>query len=63
MPETINFFSWLQHMVGSKQINDLNYSESLVIEGHPTHPLSKTKLPLTSDEVENTRRNLKRLFH
>lgn len=51
MPETINFFSWLQHMVGSKQINDLNYSESLVIEGHPTHPLSKTKLPLTPDEV------------
>lgn len=51
MPETINFFSWLQHMVGSKQINDLNYSESLVIEGHPTHPLSKTKLSLTPDEV------------
>ncbi|WP_277985933.1 IucA/IucC family protein, partial [Staphylococcus aureus] len=26
-------------------------SESLVPEGHPTHPLTKTKLPLTLDEV------------
>ncbi|RIP29390.1 siderophore synthetase, partial [Staphylococcus gallinarum] len=41
MPETINFFSWLQHMADTEQINDLSYSESLVIEGHPTHPLSK----------------------
>ncbi|KRG08042.1 IucA/IucC family protein [Staphylococcus sp. NAM3COL9] len=53
MPETINFFSWLQHMVALEQINDLNYSESLVVEGHPTHPLSKTKLPLTVEEVKH----------
>jgi len=52
MPDTINFFSWLQHMEDSEHINDLSYSESLVIEGHPTHPLSKTKLPLTTDEVK-----------
>lgn len=52
MPETINFFSWIQHMIDSGQMNDLSYSESLVVEGHPTHPLSKTKLPLTDDEVK-----------
>ncbi|WP_436862414.1 IucA/IucC family protein [Staphylococcus caeli] len=52
MPDTINFFSWLQHMEDSDHINDLSYSESLVVEGHPTHPLSKTKLPLTTDEVK-----------
>ena len=52
MPETINFFSWIQHMTDSGQMNDLSYSESLVVEGHPTHPLSKTKLPLTEDEVK-----------
>ncbi|WP_437272527.1 IucA/IucC family protein [Staphylococcus succinus] len=52
MPETINFFSWLQHMTDSGQMDDLSYSESLVVEGHPTHPLSKTKLPLTNDEVK-----------
>ncbi len=28
----------------------LTYSESLVPEGHPTHPLTKTKLPLTMKE-------------
>src|SRR5699024_10094729 len=33
-------------------INDLSYSESLVIEGHPTHPLTKTKLPLTNEEIK-----------
>lgn len=52
MPETINFFSWLQHMADTEQINDLSYSESLVIEGHPTHPLSKTKLPLSEAEIK-----------
>ena len=39
-------------MTDSGQMNDLSYSESLVVEGHPTHPLSKTKLPLTEDEVK-----------
>ncbi|MDK9866118.1 MULTISPECIES: IucA/IucC family protein [Staphylococcus] len=52
MPETINFFTWLKHFEDSEEINDLTYSESIVVEGHPTHPLSKTKLPLTKEEVK-----------
>ena len=32
--------------------DDLSYSESLVIEGHPTHPLTKTKLPLSTNELK-----------
>ena len=35
----------------SDKTDDLTYSESLVPEGHPTHPLTKTKLPLTMEEV------------
>src|SRR5699024_7203227 len=52
MPRTINFFTWLQHMKENNGVNDLIYSESLVEEGHPTHPLTKTKLPLTKEEVK-----------
>lgn len=52
MPTTLNFFAWLQHLNDANEINDLLYSESLVLEGHPTHPLTKTKLPLTMDEVK-----------
>ncbi len=51
LPDTINFFTWLQHLNANDTTDDLSYSESLVIEGHPTHPLTKTKLPLTKDEV------------
>ncbi|MBC3132660.1 IucA/IucC family protein [Staphylococcus warneri] len=51
LPDTINFFTWLQHIKDNGTINDLSYSESLVLEGHPTHPLTKTKLPLTSEEI------------
>ena len=51
LPDTINFFTWLQHLNANDTTDDLSYSESLVIEGHPTHPLTKTKLPLTKDEI------------
>ncbi|MDQ8603352.1 staphyloferrin A synthetase SfaB [Staphylococcus sp. FR179] len=51
LPQDINFFSWLQHVKDSDKTDDLTYSESLVPEGHPTHPLTKTKLPLTMEEV------------
>lgn len=51
LPDTINFFTWLQHIKDNGTINDLSYSEILVLEGHPTHPLTKTKLPLTSEEI------------
>lgn len=52
LPQTLNFFSWIQHFKANSHIDDLIYSESLVLEGHPTHPLSKTKLPMTMEEVE-----------
>ncbi|MBT2769565.1 siderophore synthetase [Staphylococcus warneri] len=51
LPDTINFFTWLQHIKDNGITNDLSYSESLVLEGHPTHPLTKTKLPLTLEEI------------
>ncbi|CAM4066750.1 siderophore synthetase [Staphylococcus schweitzeri] len=51
LPENINFFAWLQHIKDSGMTDDLTYSESLVPEGHPTHPLTKTKLPLTMEDV------------
>ncbi|WP_342610415.1 IucA/IucC family protein [Staphylococcus hsinchuensis] len=52
MPESLNFFAWLQYLNDNNQLDELNYSESLILEGHPTHPLSKTKLPLTDEEVK-----------
>ncbi|EKU45843.1 IucA/IucC family protein [Staphylococcus massiliensis] len=51
LPMGINFFVYLQHMAHSTDFDPLTYSESLVFEGHTTHPLSKTKLPLTEDEI------------
>lgn len=44
-------------------VNDLIYSESLVEEGHPTHPLTKTKLPLTKEEVKLYAPEFEKLFH
>ena len=41
----------MQHIKDNGATNDLSYSESLVLEGHPTHPLTKTKLPLTTEEI------------
>lgn len=52
LPESLNFISWLQHAQESGMIDDLSYSESLIIEGHPTHPLTKTKLPLNKEELK-----------
>lgn len=52
LPQDINFITWLQHMNHYDDVDDLMYSESLVTEGHPTHPLTKTKLPLTTNELK-----------
>lgn len=52
MPVSLNYFAWMSHMTALGEMDDLLYSESLVAEGHPTHPLSKTKLPLTNEEVQ-----------
>ncbi|WP_044466817.1 IucA/IucC family protein [Staphylococcus caprae] len=52
LPESLNFISWLQHLQENGIADDLSYSESLIVEGHPTHPLTKTKLPLTTNELK-----------
>ena len=49
--EHLNFFVWLEKLKKDKDIDDVLYSESLIFEGHPTHPLTKTKLPLSMEEV------------
>ena len=63
LPDTINFFTWLQHLNANDTTDDLSYSESLVIEGHPTHPLTKTKLPLTKDEIRRYSPEFEKLYH
>lgn len=49
--ERLNFFTWLENLKKNNDIDDVLYSESLIFEGHPTHPLTKTKLPLSMEEV------------
>jgi len=49
--ERLNFFTWLEKLKKDNDIDDVLYSESLIFEGHPTHPLTKTKLPLSMKEV------------
>lgn len=49
--ERLNFFTWLEKLKKNNDIDDVLYSESLIFEGHPTHPLTKTKLPLSMEEV------------
>lgn len=49
--ERLNFFTWLEKLKKNNDIDDVLYSESLIFEGHPTHPLTKTKLPLSMKEV------------
>ncbi|UEX90635.1 IucA/IucC family protein [Staphylococcus ratti] len=51
LPEKINFVSWLSHMQGNDNWTALGYTEGMVWEGHPSHPLTKTKLPLSDVEV------------
>ena len=51
LPDSINFIAWLQHLQDSGITDDLSYSESLVIEGHPTS-FNKTKLPLSTNELK-----------
>ena len=50
--EHLNFFTWLTKLKKDSDIDDVQYSESLMFEGHPTHPLTKTKLPLSMEEVK-----------
>ncbi|MEJ7541261.1 IucA/IucC family protein [Staphylococcus intermedius] len=52
MPETLNFIAWLNHMNGDESFSVLGYTEGMVWEGHPSHPLTKTKLPLNTEEIQ-----------
>ncbi|MCE5154035.1 siderophore synthetase [Staphylococcus hyicus] len=51
LPDKINFVSWLSHMQGNNEWTSLSYTEGMVWEGHPSHPLTKTKLPLNESEI------------
>lgn len=52
MPDTLNFIAWLNHMNGDESFSVLGYTEGMIWEGHPSHPLTKTKLPLTEAEIQ-----------
>ncbi|MCS4485951.1 IucA/IucC family protein [Staphylococcus americanisciuri] len=52
MPSELNFIAWLTHMGEDHHFSALGYTEGMVWHGHPSHPLTKTKLPLTSDDIQ-----------
>ncbi len=52
MPESLNFIAWLNHINDDSDFSALGYTEGMVWDGHPSHPLTKTKLPLTVDEIQ-----------
>ncbi|MCU5745111.1 siderophore synthetase [Staphylococcus sp. SQ8-PEA] len=52
LPMALNFIGWLHHMQHTNSLDTLTYSESLGFEGHPTHPLSKTKLSLSEQDIK-----------
>jgi staphyloferrin A synthase len=43
---------WIEKMKQYNLFDELSYSESMVVEGHPLHPCTKTKLGLTEQEVK-----------
>ncbi|MBV5191393.1 IucA/IucC family protein [Staphylococcus chromogenes] len=53
LPEKINFISWLSHMQGNEHTSSLAYTEGMIWEGHPSHPLTKTKLPLNEADIRD----------
>ncbi|SFI95317.1 IucA/IucC family protein [Thermoflavimicrobium dichotomicum] len=48
----VNIGDLLQWMKKEKGLDECLYSESLIIEGHPLHPGTKTKLGLSVQEVQ-----------
>ncbi|QLK86568.1 IucA/IucC family protein [Staphylococcus sp. 17KM0847] len=52
MPSELNFIAWLTHMGEDEDFSVLGYTEGMVWHGHPSHPLTKTKRPLTSSEIQ-----------
>ncbi|MDO5375281.1 MAG: IucA/IucC family protein [Staphylococcus rostri] len=52
MPSELNFIAWLTHMGEDYHFSALGYTEGMVWHGHPSHPLTKTKLPLTSEAIQ-----------
>lgn len=52
MPSELNFIAWLSHMGEDCDFSALGYTEGMIWHGHPSHPLTKTKLPLTSTDIQ-----------
>lgn len=52
MPSELNFIAWLTHMGEDHHFSALGYTEGMVWHGHPSHPLTKTKLPLSSQAIQ-----------
>ncbi|UXR77927.1 MULTISPECIES: IucA/IucC family protein [unclassified Staphylococcus] len=52
MPSELNFIAWLAHMNEDSDFSALGYTEGMIWHGHPSHPLTKTKLPLTSGDIQ-----------
>ncbi|PEZ03587.1 IucA/IucC [Bacillus sp. AFS018417] len=47
-----NLYQFLEELKQCMSFDELLYTESLVIEGHPLHPSTKTKLGLSKEEVK-----------
>lgn len=46
-----NFLEWVRHMKRTREFDELQYSESLAVSGHPLHPMTKTKLGMSPSDV------------
>ncbi len=46
------WLQWIEQIKKVRIFDELTYSESMVVEGHPLHPSTKTKLGLTDEEVK-----------
>ncbi|MFC7407228.1 IucA/IucC family protein, partial [Georgenia alba] len=49
--QPVSFIQFLKLLSECRRFDELVYSEALVIEGHPLHPSTKTKLGLSKEEV------------
>ncbi|OEH91748.1 IucA/IucC family protein [Bacillus solimangrovi] len=47
-----NWMQWIEQMKSIKSFDELTYSESMVVEGHPLHPSTKVKRGLSEQEVK-----------
>ncbi|MEI5905878.1 IucA/IucC family protein [Bacillus spongiae] len=47
-----SWLQWVEWMKKNHQFDELSFSESMVVEGHPLHPSTKAKIGLTDEEVK-----------